>query len=385
MKQYLKPLFLLSTILFSYYLTFYLLPSLKIGISFGYILRSLFWFVIAKFAIFFSSRHEEHKLEYSYSLAKTAFWTGFLYTAIFFLSGFVYGFGESPYDLTLKGMLINAMLVLGFLLGIEFSRAYFVKFFSRKFFLSSLVLTALLFTFVEISPGVWGAERKPQEMIVFLASRPLPLFSQHLLASLLVFLGGPLASIYFRGVLLAFEWFSPILPNPSWIFKSFFAVTFSVIAMLVIGTINREKLPSGESKEEGLKGAISWVAVGIAGVLIVWFFSGVFTYKPVLIAGRSMEPSIKIGDIAVGTKALSRDLKVGDVIIFVKERGKIVHRIVKIEKTGEGLLFFTRGDANRVADSDPVREAQIIGKVAFVIPKLGWVAIGLKNLVNLII
>jgi signal peptidase len=183
-------------------------------------------------------------------------------------------------------------------------------------------------------------------------------------------------------VLEAFEWLSPVLPNPSWAFKSFFSVVYCVTTMLVLAVVHQEKLPSEDKVEGNFRDVVGWVVVGILGVVLVWFFSGVFTYKPVLIAGRSMEPTIRIGDIAVYADVSSEELKEGDIIVFYQEKGRIIHRIVRIETREGRLLYITKGDANRDVDADPVREEQVIGKVVFVIPKVGWVSIALKNLIN---
>jgi hypothetical protein len=41
--------------------------------------------------------------------------------------------------------------------------------------------------------------------------------------------------------------------------------------------------------------------------------------------------------------------------------------------------FITRGDANNIAD-DPVDPSLVKGRVATVIPKIGWVSVAVKNL-----
>ncbi|OVE74600.1 signal peptidase I [archaeon D22] len=99
------------------------------------------------------------------------------------------------------------------------------------------------------------------------------------------------------------------------------------------------------------------------------------------------------GDIMIlyGTKP--ENLKIGDVLVFqgARENPKaypIIHRIIKIENTSQGLVFETKGDHNVnlinscesfgrdcVFESD-IREEQILGKAIIRIPYLGWVKIG---------
>jgi signal peptidase len=73
------------------------------------------------------------------------------------------------------------------------------------------------------------------------------------------------------------------------------------------------------------------------------------------------------GDLLV----ISKDnYKVGDVVIYNRDDVKytIVHRIVA-EKDGGYVI---KGDNNPVPDPGIVREEQVIGKVNFAVPLLGY-------------
>ena len=78
----------------------------------------------------------------------------------------------------------------------------------------------------------------------------------------------------------------------------------------------------------------------------------------------SMEPSLHTGDYIYVKKADAGSLSEGDIISFYSEEpdvyGKIVTHRIK-EKLPDGT-FVTQGDANKVADSKPVRYDQIIGR-----------------------
>ncbi len=62
-----------------------------------------------------------------------------------------------------------------------------------------------------------------------------------------------------------------------------------------------------------------------------------------------------------------------DVITFKTENERIVtHRIVGIKKEGGEKIFITKGDANRSEDEGKTTYKDILGKVVFVVPKLGY-------------
>lgn len=87
----------------------------------------------------------------------------------------------------------------------------------------------------------------------------------------------------------------------------------------------------------------------------------------------SMEPTYEPGDIVV---TVPRDsYAIGDAVTFQPESGKstlITHRIVAIRQTPDGTGYVTRGDANG-ADDEPIVAAQVMGKVIYSVPKLGYV------------
>ena len=91
----------------------------------------------------------------------------------------------------------------------------------------------------------------------------------------------------------------------------------------------------------------------------------VFGFSAAVVVTGSMSPAIEPGDLVVCRR--SADYAVGDVITFRSGASLVTHRIVG--DTSDG--FTTQGDANNVADADPVPRGAIVGKVVFTVPKLG--------------
>lgn len=113
-------------------------------------------------------------------------------------------------------------------------------------------------------------------------------------------------------------------------------------------------------------------AVVLMGVRLVGF--DVFN----VISG-SMEPEYSVGDLIYVKHIDVNDIKVNDVITFVKnDRGDIAtHRVIKVDK--ESQHFYTKGDANDVPDAEPVHFKNYIGKPVFSIPLLGYVSNYIQN------
>jgi len=98
------------------------------------------------------------------------------------------------------------------------------------------------------------------------------------------------------------------------------------------------------------------------------------------------------GDIMVLIGRESKDLEVGDVIVYSTgdmKKNPIIHRIVE-KSDDDGYSFQTKGDNNfgQLSFEKSITEEQIIGKAVLRVPYLGWVKImftesieGVKNAV----
>jgi signal peptidase I len=106
-----------------------------------------------------------------------------------------------------------------------------------------------------------------------------------------------------------------------------------------------------------------------------------------VVSSESMVPTLMVGDLVVlrnGAGGFSfSDLHVGDIIVFHTEDGggrTIVHKIVEIyaDTTNSERLVKTKGDNNPISYEDfdyPIREQDYYGKVIYIVPMVGLIAI----------
>ena len=103
-------------------------------------------------------------------------------------------------------------------------------------------------------------------------------------------------------------------------------------------------------------------------------------FNAYMVLTGSMLPKIKVRDVVVTKKVDADRLKKGDIITFISSDPRfagtvITHRIINIYEENNEYRFQTKGDNNNVEDSSLVRDENIIGKVIFRIPKLGYVQV----------
>ena len=142
-----------------------------------------------------------------------------------------------------------------------------------------------------------------------------------------------------------------------------------------------------EPEEEKSKGVAwgslaGWVVVGALSLGVVLFSIEAFGVQPGVVLTGSMSPEINAGDIVITREISPLAVKEGDVIQYRQGAITIWHRVLEVRGSGAGISFITKGDANNSKDPNPILAEQIIGRVVFVVPKLGQVSLKLKEILG---
>ena len=142
------------------------------------------------------------------------------------------------------------------------------------------------------------------------------------------------------------------------------------------------------------KGILKDIIIVVIGVLIIWMGLRIVfgTENPFyVVSSGSMVPVLQVFDVLVvqGNDPFE-SVKVGDIIVFNRPAGQdrvIVHRIAAIIDD-DPYTIRTKGDANpaSIPGTDfPITNKEYIGKVAYVIPQIGYVTRILTPPINYII
>ncbi len=88
----------------------------------------------------------------------------------------------------------------------------------------------------------------------------------------------------------------------------------------------------------------------------------------------SMEPAMSTGGVAVIMPVNSSDISAGEVIAYRLEGVVITHRVIEVTNNQGTHSFITKGDANENPDPSPVPAENVVGRVVFDMPYLGYLA-----------
>lgn len=346
-----------------------------------YVIQPLLWLSLGAMALLLAL-WSRLGVPVSRFLIITAGVVGVFQLSLMVVAGLLAGFGSSPYVHDLQGMAQNFVFVGSALVGAELSRAYLVAVIGRRSPLLALAVVSALYTVIVIPMSQFRSVSDAESGFELAGGTVLPGASESLLASFLALVGGPGASIAYRGILEAFEWYSPILPDLDWKVLAFVGTLAPCWGLLIIrGLLAPEASSEGEAAAKPTPSAAPWIFVATVVTAMVWFSSGLFGVQPRLVSGVSMEPALDVGDIAITREVEPQDIEVGDIIMYASPGGaSVLHRVVDLYSEGGQTVFITQGDNNNAPDPPMIAE-QVQGEVVLVVPKVGWAGIFVKNLI----
>ena len=115
----------------------------------------------------------------------------------------------------------------------------------------------------------------------------------------------------------------------------------------------------------------------VISILLVILLGGVrlIGFTPYAVTSGSMEPKYHVGSVVYVKHIDPEKIEVGDVITFrIGPDELATHRVIAVEESERSLQFWTKGDANSISDGNPVAAENVVGKVYFTIPMLGFFA-----------
>jgi signal peptidase len=351
------------------------------GFAGTYLVTPLLWVIIGVVAIFLPRYRTAAKLKDRGSIIQLAIMVGFFQIVLFVIGGLFAGFGKSPYSFTPTGIATNLLFVAAMLFGMEFSRAWLVNHLGKKRLFLALAFVAIVYTVLSVPLAQLTGLRLEVSSIDFVNSTLLPSLAENLLATFLALLAGPVPALLYRGILQAFWWFSPVLPDLPWMFKGLIGTALPIVGLVLINSLYSPQTGPKKGKRAESGSITGWIITTVAAVGKIWFTVGLFPFQPALVGSGSMEPKMYPGDVVIIAKVPTDNIVTGDVIQFrVPEGVTVMHRVIEIQETeGGSEVFITKGDANDEPDSEPVIPDNVVGKAVMTIPKIGWASVAVKE------
>lgn len=316
---------------------------------------------------------------YHKEFSQTVFIISIIYFIIYYILGVIIGYSYNVYSTSFIGILRNIVVIVVPLLFREEVRSRFLFLNKKKF---GIFFITLLFIVLELFSSTFFTYSNNEELFINFFSIFLPIVLENILLTYLAFIGiRSTVYAYFIPMLIS-RYFIPITLDVDW----FFALLFQLILVVVIFYVSFNEYLWKEKRIYSYKTNKTNSVVYLFGVVLIvsfgLFVAGVFKYRPVAILTYSMEPIFTRGD-AVIVEKLDDDeknkLKKGDIIQYQVDKTVVVHRIIKVKKEDNKKVYILKGDNNNAKDPKPVYMEQIMGKVLFSIPKVGYPSVWLSE------
>lgn len=308
-----------------------------------------------------------------------------IYIILYFLSGLIFGFERTPYSKDILSVLLNLWSFGSIIILQEYVRLQLVKNENKKMY--SLILTTLVFFVLNLNYSNFLDNFTDFKTIfIYVSSVLLPAIAESAILTYLVYTSGVKASIIYRLFVTIPPFLIPIVPSLDWFVTAVVGVVLPLAVYIYINYVNvvkNERLSRGERKRYS---PVVYIPVFALIAVFAAFVMGLFKYQPVAVLSGSMSPTFNRGDAVIInklTKQEKNELKKGDIIQFISGTKYVVHRIYKVTNDEYGnKAFITKGDHNNAPDSDQVSLDNVIGKVSFSVPLIGYPSVWLTGVIS---
>lgn len=251
-----------------------------------------------------------------------------------------------------------------------------------------LISIVVLFTLVDMALSIHLYDIKSLGGILgILTVTMIPSVFKNLLLNDLSLKFGYLPGIIYSLIFGLYVYIMPIVPN----LNDYMTSTVMFLIPLALMILVDKRFATEEEEEEDLRDkkyinkAINGVLIAVMAIMIA-LFSNLFPVWIAAVGSGSMEPTIMIGDAIIVDKTVAKDpnkLTVGDVLVFKIKDTIYTHRIIEIKEINGKKAMITKGDREgQAVDTWVVTNENIIGRVKFKIPYVGWPTVWLSRMVG---
>jgi signal peptidase len=296
---------------------------------------------------------------------------------VYYLTGVHFGFYKSSTPLSIGSFFKNILPITTIIVAIEVIR--YVLLAQKAKFMGLLAYTAGVLTEILVFSTLDYITTFNRFMDA-VAIYTLPAITANILYNFLSKNYGFMPNIVYRLIMTLYLYVLPVYPQTPDSLYSFAKLIVPIFIYLFIRALysKRKNYESHRSK------AWARVTVGVSAAImisIVMLISCEFHYRAIIIATESMTGEINKGDMIVYEEytAGKQFVEEQDVVVYIKNGNRIVHRVVDIERVEGRNRYYTKGDVNDAVDAGYISDSDIEGVVLFKLPFVGYPSLWLRD------
>lgn len=192
---------------------------------------------------------------------------------------------------------------------------------------------------------------------------------------------GMLPNIAFRLIITLYVYFIPTTSGMSEALLSCLKMLLPIV-MLVLVSAMYEKKQKKATKKGGKLSAVGTVIAVTVMILVAMLISCQFRFGAIVVATESMTGEINKGDMIIYERYDDQKIEEGQVIVFLDNNRRIIHRVVGIETVDGEVRYITKGDANDDNDLGYRVRSDIVGLTDVKIAFIGYPTLWLRELLS---
>lgn len=301
-----------------------------------------------------------------------------LFAILMHMSGLFFEYYRNPYFVTLEILVKTILPLAAIIVGSEVIRYVLI---SQKNTVVSIIayLTCAALEILMFS-SIAGTDTFNKFMDMF-GMTFFPALSANVFYHFVSKDYGALPNIAYRLITTLYVYFVPTSVAIPDALSSCIKIVFPILMLAFVSSLyaKRKNNAVQKGKKTSLIAAIVSICIIISVAMLI---SCEFRYGAVVIATESMTGEINKGDMIIYEQYDNQRIKEGQVIVFLRNKSRIIHRVVEIKHIGNEIRYYTKGDANEDRDDGYVTEAEIVGLTDIKIPFLGYPTLWLRELLK---
>lgn len=303
---------------------------------------------------------------------------GAMYALVIQLTGIFFGFYKNPYFVNAKILLTTVLPLVVIIVATELIRAIFLAqknaFASVMTYLSCVLAEILAFSNLA---GITGFN----QFMDLVGLTLFPALSANIYYHFVSRRFGAIPNIVYRIITTLYIYF---VPNVTAMSDALFACVKIFLPLILLALMSAlfEKKKKLALKKRKTLSAISMALAMIVGASFAALVSCQFRFGALVIATESMTGEINKGDMVIYERYDDQTIQEGQVIVFLRDGNKIVHRVVDIEQIGGEIRYYTKGDANNAIDVGYVTDGDIVGTTSTKVAYVGFPTLWLRELLD---
>ena len=361
--------------------TFLLIPA---GLGYYNIMNPFIWLAIFGVS-YYLSKDSNLRIKGQRDKTQSLLIAMIVYIIVYFLSGLLFGFERTPYSKGIISVTKNIIIFGSIVVFQELIREDLIK--NERKSVINFVCMTVLFALLDIGlSNVTSQFADVQTGFIYISTIIIPAIVSSAIMTYLIYISGAKSSIIYRLFVLIPPFLVPIIPNYDWFATAIMGITLPLGVYVYLNYVHVSKSERLSKRERRKYNPAVYVPVFVFIAVLAGFVIGIFKYQPIAVLSGSMSPTFNRGDAVVIKKLNTQEknqLKKGDIIQFVSGTKYVVHRIKDITNDEYGnKLFVTKGDHNNAIDYDKVHLENVKGKVAAIIPLIGYPSVWLSGAIS---